>query len=263
MTAEPVRVLSLGAGVQSSALYRMSVEGIIAFDLAIFADTRDEPAAVYENLWALARLPGPPIIVGSRGSLAEHCIDASAQKTYARNPPLFVPTPHREQSMLRRKCTEDFKIGVIRQTLRKWLGVGPRGKPPKVRMYLGITTDEAHRQKTSRVQWIEHVYPLIKAGMSRSDCHAWFFGRGLPSPPKSACWHCPYRSDADWRRLRATAPGDFARAVRFDKAIRGGFKGMDRAEAFVHRSLVPLDDVEFSDSQIDLFGDECAGFCGV
>lgn len=40
-----VRVLSLGAGVQSSTLLLMAVHGEIQIDRAIFADTQSEPAA--------------------------------------------------------------------------------------------------------------------------------------------------------------------------------------------------------------------------
>ena len=50
MTHE-LRILNLGAGVQSTTLYLMSIEGLVpAFDWAIFADTQEEPAAVYQHL---------------------------------------------------------------------------------------------------------------------------------------------------------------------------------------------------------------------
>tara|TARA_Y100000593_G_scaffold83350_1_gene156984 strand:+ start:1058 stop:1786 length:729 start_codon:yes stop_codon:yes gene_type:complete len=242
----------------------MGVEGALPFDFAVFADTQDEPAPVYENMWHLACLGGPPIVVGSRGSLSAHCLDgASGNLTSVKNPPLFTPSTDRSHGMLRRKCTEDFKIAVIRSTVRRWLGIAPRGAAPKVVMLLGITTDEAQRMKPSRVKWIEHSYPLIDLGMSRSDCHAWFRDRNLASPPKSSCWHCPYRSDAEWKRLKMSSPNDFQRAVDFDRSIRQGFKGMSAPAAFVHSSLTPLDEVDFSDSQFELFGDECAGVCGV
>ena len=46
-----LRVLSLGAGVQSTTIALMAARGEIeAPDCAIFADTGDEPAAVYEHL---------------------------------------------------------------------------------------------------------------------------------------------------------------------------------------------------------------------
>ena len=46
-TRDPLRVISLGAGVQSSAMFLMACHGEIAgVDAAIFADTQQEPASV-------------------------------------------------------------------------------------------------------------------------------------------------------------------------------------------------------------------------
>ena len=38
-----------------------------------------------------------------------------------------------------------------------------------------------------------------------------------------------------------------------------------RGQEFMHRSRVPLDEVDLSvdDRQADMFGNECAGVCGV
>jgi hypothetical protein len=43
-------ILNLGAGVQSTTLYLMGCRGEIHVDVAIFADTGDEPKAVYAHL---------------------------------------------------------------------------------------------------------------------------------------------------------------------------------------------------------------------
>jgi len=52
-------VLNLGAGVQSTTLYLMSMSGEVRpFDVAIFADTGEEPQAVYKHLEWLQSLKG-------------------------------------------------------------------------------------------------------------------------------------------------------------------------------------------------------------
>ena len=50
--SKPIHVLSLGAGVQSTAVYLLAMEGEIHLDAAIFADTGDEPqdAADWEGV---------------------------------------------------------------------------------------------------------------------------------------------------------------------------------------------------------------------
>lgn len=50
----PLRILSLGAGVQSTALLVMAAEGLIDVDAAVFADTQWEPRKVYDHLWSVA-----------------------------------------------------------------------------------------------------------------------------------------------------------------------------------------------------------------
>jgi hypothetical protein len=49
-----------------------------------------------------------------------------------------------------------------------------------------------------------------------------------------------------------------------DKAIR---KFGTKDDCFIHRSKKPLDEVDFSNSedegQINMFGNECEGMCGV
>jgi hypothetical protein len=45
-------ILNLGAGIQSTTLYLMDMDGELEynFDYAIFADTGDEPHEVYKHL---------------------------------------------------------------------------------------------------------------------------------------------------------------------------------------------------------------------
>ena len=62
MSQEPIHVLSLGAGVQSSTLALMAAKGEVGPmpTAAIFADTQAEPASVYKWLdWLEAQLPFP------------------------------------------------------------------------------------------------------------------------------------------------------------------------------------------------------------
>ena len=55
--------------------------------------------------------------------------------------------------------------------------------------------------------------------------------------------------------------------VDFDHAIRRGkLRGVD-ADAYLHRSLKPLDEIDFGTDTTDQleidFGNECEGMCGV
>ena len=53
-------MLNLGAGVQSTTVFLLSHEGRIPpIDHAIFADTQEEPAAVYQHLQWMRTIPAP------------------------------------------------------------------------------------------------------------------------------------------------------------------------------------------------------------
>ena len=121
--------------------------------------------------------------------------------------------------------------------------------------------------KHNRERWVTNVYPLIDAGLRRKDCLEIIAAQGLPAPEKSACVFCPYTSDARFARLKAEYPADFAKAVAFDHSIRDGRHATMREQAYVHRSLKPLELVEFDPhgaaGQEDLFGNECEGHCGI
>jgi hypothetical protein len=127
-----------------------------------------------------------------------------------------------------------------------------------------FSTDEASRIKPSGKPYMVNRYPLIELAMSRRDCQAWLAERGYPEPPKSACIGCPYRSDAAWIAMRESESGEFADAVAFEKAISGGLDGMNKPGVNIHRSLVPLDQVQFKPvANLPLYDEECAGICGV
>ena len=116
--------------------------------------------------------------------------------------------------------------------------------------------------KPSRVKYIEHIWPLIDAGMSRQDCIVWMEKNGFPKPPRSACVFCPFHSKHEWTAL---TPDEMQRAVDYEKKLQDGFSKVKRMNGvpYLHNSRVPLDQVDFSKTEPDLFQNECEGMCGV
>lgn len=265
---EPIHILSLGAGVQSSTMALMAAAGELTPlpVAAVFADTGDEPESVYRWLeWLTPRLPFP-VVRHSKGiSLSAHVFAAIESGGRVSNPPLFtIPdNPGESEGLLTRDCTRDFKVSVIQQAVRK---VMLEHGASKAVQWIGISLDETARMKPSRVQYSEHRWPLIEKRLTRHDCLRWMEKSGFPKPPRSACVYCPHHSNAEWRRLRDEEPEAFARAVEFDAKIRTGIHKV-RAKCFVHRDCVPLSEVDLSTDdergQGLLWGNECEGMCGV
>ena len=72
-----LRILSLGAGVQSTALALMIAKGEVPMvDFGIFADTQGEPDYIYKHLkWLQKQLPYK-LIIASKGDLTDNCLRA-------------------------------------------------------------------------------------------------------------------------------------------------------------------------------------------
>jgi hypothetical protein len=77
---------------------------------------------------------------------------------------------------------------------------------------------------------------------------------------------CPYRSDDGWRAMRENSPAEFKEACQIDEAVRDVWPSTT-GNVFLHRSLVPLAEVDLSTAedhgQLNLFNNECEGMCGV
>lgn len=272
MSEPQLRILSLGAGVQSTTMALMAAHGEFEHmpDCAIFADTGWEPQAVYEHLeWLMSPNVLPfPVHVVQRGNLRDDLLLKATGKVDKR----FAAMPFFTSGggIGRRQCTKEYKVEPIAWRQRALLGYEKGQRIPKetCEVWIGISTDEAVRMKPSRYRWQINRWPLIEKRLSRWDCLAWMKRNGYPAPPKSSCLGCPFHSDRHWREMRDTAPGEWVQTVADDAAIREGgtLLGM-RETQFMHRSLVPLGKVDLSTDeergQPDLFGNECEGMCGV
>lgn len=263
-----LKVLSLGAGVQSTTLALMAAHGEFDCppDAAVFADTGDEPEDVYRHLeWLQGQKLPFPIHITSRGVLSQDFLNGVAEA----QPPLTV-SKRSGRGMLQRQCTRNYKIYPVTRKIRELCGKGLRARMPanSAEVWIGISMDEIFRMRPSRVNYLTNRHPLIEKRMTRQDCLKWLEAHGYPRPPKSSCWHCPYQSVSQWRDKRDNQPGEWKKAVEFDKAIRNSMEGkLKNAPAFIHTSGVPLDEVDLSNAedhgQMDMFNNECEGMCGV
>lgn len=254
--------LSLGAGVQSSAMLLMSDLGILGCpraEVALFADTKAEPEYVYRHLDALRKLSTIPIVTVSAGDLYADSIGGGVMR---------LPAFSENGGMVRRQCTREYKIAPLQKWVREHLGY-TKGQRVKhhVRCLVGISVDEIQRAKPSIDKWVDRLHPLIDADLRRRDCLTLLASHEWPVPGKSSCVFCPYHDDAMWRDLRDNHPEDFQRAVEFDAAFRNSTKAGISNPVFVHRSLKPLGEVKFKPAHttplFDSFSDECEGLCGV
>lgn len=275
---EPVHIISLGAGVQSSTMALMAAHGHITPmpTAAIFADTQAEPASVYKWLdWLTPHLPFPVYRV-TAGSLTKMSLGTRTNRKtgvpYLRNMiPAYTLNMDGTKGLLGRDCTKDFKLNPMFKKLRELAKIKRGQKTVGVVSWIGISLDEVSRMKPSQLAWAQSRWPLIEKEMSRHDCLRWMERRGYPVPPRSACTYCPFHSDHEWRRLKNDEPQEFLAAVEFEKklqALHRNHVGRGRITSvpFLHNSMTPLGEIDFSEDprQGNLhFHNECEGMCGV
>ena len=266
-----LRVLSFGAGVQSTVMLLMAAKGEIKPmpNVAIFADTQFEPTSIYNHLdWCkeeLKRLTNDRVQleIVTAGNLKENEIRYKDLKNRD-----FSSIPYfTETGLAKRQCTAHYKINPIRKSIRNKLGVKFRQKVPSntfVEQWIGISTDELERVKEARDKWIIHRFPLIEMGMSRGDCYQWF-KKHYPNKPlvKSACIGCPYRPNSAWKDMKKNDPVSWEIACQFDEKIRDNQKFKNITQ-YVHSSATRLRTADLGDDKTpDLFLGECDGMCGV
>jgi hypothetical protein len=282
MSVKQWNVISLGAGVQSSAMALMASRGElldIEVDFAIFADTQDESKKVYDWLDWLERQLSFPVYRVTKGKLSDGTLEmrttADGRKFSKTNIPFYTLSSDGSGGIIPfRSCTADYKIKPILKELRARCGIKRGQKVATVTSLIGISYDEMQRMKDSRDAWVVNRWPLVEMKLRRQDCINWMLKNGFPEPPRSSCVYCPFHSNKEWRRLQIEEPDEFQKAVDFEKALQLAKANPDNFSStpFLHNSRVPLYQIDFrtrAEKDIDNgqglldFQDECDGMCGV
>lgn len=265
---EPIHIISLGAGVQSSTMALMAADGEITPMpvAAVFADTQSEPDAVITWLdWLEKQLPFPVFRV-TAGSLAARVTtpyySRKNKKITASGIPAYVKNADGTVGIMSRQCTRDFKVSPVDKQITALMRQHHARRAIK---WLGISSDEIYRIKPSRRSTVTHRWPLIETRVGRNECLNWMKRNGYPTPPRSACTFCPYHSNDEWRALTIK---EFSEAVVFEKLLqKANANASLNGTPFLHRSCKPLDQVDLSTEedrgQTNMFNNECEGMCGV
>ncbi len=235
--SEPLTVLNLGWGVQSWTLAAMmALDAIPRADYLVHADTTHERAATYAfrdrwESWLGEQGLKVVTVKGTKLDVIENV------QTGAVMIPAFT-SDGISKGQLRRQCTRYWKIRPVRKFVREELKRrGQAITPHAAESWLGISLDEFQRMRTSDIQYMTNVYPLIDRQITRADCMTWLEKNGLPVPEKSSCTFCPYRSLASWQDARNSNGLDWQESVTIDNAIRDKRPPHD---LYVHPGRKPL-----------------------
>lgn len=242
MTTLPLRMFSFGGGVQSNAVLVLTVQGVLRYDYFVFANVGEDSERsetlryIRDVARPYAEQHGIALVevsktkrTGATVTLYEHLI--------GNNRTIGLPMRLSNGAPGNRACTSEWKIRVIARWLKKH---GATLDRPAI-TGLGISVDESHRARTdSGIPWQVLEYPLLDLRLTRADCRRIIQEAGLPVPPKSACWFCPFQRTREWEDLRRTEPILFQRACDLETRLNEKRKAIGKDIVRFHRSLKPL-----------------------
>ena len=258
-----MKIISLGMGVQSTALYLMSSLGYIEkADYAIYADLKSEKPTtekLVEYLFDWKKRNNGIEILIKEADIYTDIINGVNSDGRS-----FVTIPAFSESggMVRRQCTGEYKINTVKKKIRELHGLKHRQRMKPTQLWLGISTDEIERAKISQMYNIEYKYPLIENQISRSDCKTFLEERSFHNVPKSSCVFCPYQQNRQFKEIKENFPKQWKKIVDVDNAIRNNSQRGKDDKLFLHRSLKPINEVYLQEDQEELFMCE-EGFCGL
>jgi hypothetical protein len=248
-------IWSYGGGTQSVAIAVLVAQGKLPRpERVVIADTGREA----QETWDYTRDVVNPLLsdTGLEVEIAPHSL--STVGLYAKNGDLLIPAYTANGGALPGFCSNEWKKRVI----QRWCKANGYGNENPARMWLGISVDEVHRAKPSGVSWLEYWWPLLMdVPRRRDECVNIVQQAGLPTPPRSACWMCPYRSNEEWRHMKEHYPGDFEKARLLERLIQKNDKR--DGEIYLHGARIPIDEVPLDHDNLDLFDGCDSGFCFV
>lgn len=237
MTLKLNRILACGVGVQTVAEIIRAPD---FYDYYVFADTGNEQDGTYFYLKNYLKpflenqgIASKFVIVRNNGylSLLDYCMKNRE-------------IPKRQF----RWCTDKFKRIPINKFIKN--EYHPTMKAP-IEKGLGISLDESQRLNMFQREpkYVKTIFPLIDAKITREDCKNIITRAGLPVPPKSGCWFCPYARKEEFRRLKIKDPAKWKQLIAMEK-------NHPKYPNVLLKFSKPLEDLDFNYSLTDFEEDE-------
>lgn len=237
-----LRVFSHGGGVQSTGALVLAARKAIDFPTFLFCLTGEDsenPATLdYIRDHAIPYAEGHGIALltlQKRRRTGE--VDTVLDTLMRRPRSIDIPIWLESGAPGNRQCTLKFKREVVAR-YTKAQGATPEN-PAAVGV--GFSLDEFHRMRTgSGIAWETREYPLVDARLTRDDCKALIAEAGLPEPPKSACWMCPYHTTEQWLQIREGQPDLWQKALALEDMLNARRADIGRDAIYLSSKRIPL-----------------------
>jgi len=231
------RILSFGAGMQSTALALMSCENAIkglpihplvpVYDIVVFCDLGMEPP------WVMKQVEFTRIAC-ERAGIQFKVLDAPLYQDFMDNfgerrtisIPWWTLSEDGHKSKMPRNCTIDYKVNVISKYVR-WEVLGYR-KGQRLRdedkkaheMHMGFGYEEQQRCKESPNPMFVNRFPLVDMKLVRADNYAYIRDVWGLETKASACTFCPFHRNYFFQHLKDHQPVEYERLLGVDNLLR-------------------------------------------
>ncbi len=262
-----LKVVSYGGGVQSTALLVLAAQQKVDYRTFLFCNVGNDsehPATleyVHQVAMPFAQKHSIELLELQRTRFGE--TETLYQRlTRPGSRSIGIPVRMSNGAPGTRACTGDFKIKVV----ARWLKERGATKDNPAMVALGISLDEFHRMRSdSGIAYERLAYPLIDLRLDRAQCMKIIENAGLPVPPKSSCWFCPFHTLQRWQQMRIEEPELFQKACELERHINAKRGLSPKDHVWLSRKLRPLAEATTDLVQSELFNDEqdiCeSGYC--
>lgn len=261
-----MRAFSFGGGVQSTAVLVLTAQGILHYDAFLFANVGDDSenpdtlTYISQHAKPFAAHYGINLVEVRRrlrsGSEAETLLQWTTNPT---SRTIGIPVRMANGAPGNRTCTETYKIRVVARWLREH-GATPQNPAT---LGMGISMDEFWRMRNaSGYKHYGLEYPLIDRSLSREACREIITAAGLPIPPKSSCWFCPFHKLAEWQAMEREHPERFDRAAALEQQLTIKRASLSRDAIYFTSKGKPLREAIHSSDGREVDDATCdSGFC--
>ena len=231
-----MKILSFGAGMQSTALALMACENaknpetpwplVPVYDVVIFCDLGMEPPWVKDQVeftrkaceWA-----GVKFVVLDSPLYSDFMRNFGERRTISI--PWWTIRDDGHKSKMPRNCTVDYKVELISKYVR-WELLGYK-KGQRLRdedrkaheMHMGFSAEEARRCKESPNPMFVNRFPLVEMGLTRADNFAYIKDVWGLETKASACTFCPFHRNQFYAYLKEKEPKEYRNLLEVDRLL--------------------------------------------
>ena len=271
-----MKILSFGAGMQSTALALMACENAVntpvpypavpIYDAVIFCDLGLEPPWV-------ARQVEFTRCACEQARIPFYVLDTPLYQDFMQNfgerrtisIPWWTLKEDGHKSKMPRNCTIDYKIEAISKFVRwELLGYrkGQRLRPEDVKaheMHMGFSAEEAQRCKENPNRLFVNRFPLVEMGLTRADNYKYILEEWGLDTKASACAFCPFHRNYFFQYIKEHEPKTYAAVMGVDNLLRDkNPKPPMDSDLFISRSRKRIADL----TPEDCADAECFEYCG-